>query len=351
MDMTGALDVYQKYLAKKQLSVSTVTQRLQTIKRLHRQIGSLVVPDVSKRLQRWRAQLDKAVSEERVSGAKVRGDVATLRTFYDALAAAGAWTGNPARDFSIGPPETWAPRPAAQPDVERLFQAITGPEAKRDQALVSLYLNGFRRVEVCRLRVAGLRYAPSEQTVIARVVGKGGDVGEVPLNPDTAALLADYVLDRVPDSGAWRAELQEKANAATYGSEAEEALAHLQVPMLALDRYLRSNPDETLPVFTHRGKPLTVRESNRIFTRYRDAAGLPKYQSQSGAWRNIGPHSLRHTCATELLEAGVDSRLVQVILRHRNIATTQRYMLVRTGPQAAAMRRLAVPSRRAEVSS
>lgn len=345
MDMQEAFALYDAYLDKRHLSVSTLVQRKQSLRRLHREIGSLTSADVVQRLGKWRSKLDKALSVDAISGAKIRNDVATLRTFFDALIAAGKITHNPARDFSIGPPEQWRPRPAASPDVERLYEAIEGAEALRDRALISMYLNGFRRVEVCRLRVAGLRYAPTEQTLIARVVGKGGDVGEVPLNPTTGALLAEYVLAQyVPNHSEWLEELQDAARAATYSSEAEEALAWLQVPMLALDRYLRSNPDPGLPIFTHVGKPLTIRESNRIFAKYRDAANLPQYQAQSGAWRSVGPHSLRYTCATELLEAGVDSRIVQTVLRHKSIATTQRYMLVRTGPQAAAMRRLLVPT-------
>ena len=348
MDMSEAFTVYDEHLKKRRLSASTVVHRTQSLRRLHREIGSLITTTSAARLNKWRVKLDTALQAEQISGAKIRNDVATLRTFYDALIAAGKATHNPARDFSIGPPEVWRPRPATNPDVERLYEVITGPEELRDRTLISLYLNGFRRVEVCRMRVAGLRYAPTEQTVVVRVVGKGGDVGEVPLNPTTGALLAEYVLAQyVPEHGEWIKEFQARATDAEYSTEAEEALAWLQVPMLALDRYLRSNPEQELPVFTHLGKPLTVRESNRIFAKYRKAADLPKYQAQSGVWKNIGPHSLRHTCATELLEAGVDSRVVQTILRHKNITTTQRYMLVRTGPQAAAMRRLAMPVRKA----
>jgi integrase/recombinase XerD len=90
--------------------------------------------------------------------------------------------------------------------------------------------------------------------------------------------------------------------------------------------------DGSWPVFLREnGRRLTRQWSNRRFRKCRERAGLDaKY----------GPHSLRHTYATELLETGSDIRVVQECLRHTSIRTTERYTLVRKGPKALAVRRL-----------
>ncbi len=102
--------------------------------------------------------------------------------------------------------------------------------------------------------------------------------------------------------------------------------------LLATDRLLRRKlKDVARPVFFHRNRRMTRREANRAFAAYRDRAGLSS---------SYGPHSLRHTCGTELLEQGVNLRVVQEILGHAHVTTTELYTQVRRGPKAKAMRLL-----------
>jgi site-specific recombinase XerD len=105
-----------------------------------------------------------------------------------------------------------------------------------------------------------------------------------------------------------------------------------------IDRYLRSRADKGKPLFIHYSGTqddmeggmytrLTVRSVQRLVKRYAVAAGITK---------DVTPHTLRHSFATDLLLNGADIRSVQGLLGHANIATTQIYTHI-TDPQLKAV--------------
>jgi site-specific recombinase XerD len=203
---------------------------------------------------------------------------------------------------------------ASPPPVPRLSQADAaalvdgagrpagpGPVAEalalRDRALLEvLYGSGLRRQEACDLVLAGLDF---EHDAL-RVVGKGGRARTVPLTePAVAALRAWLALGRPRLVSGW-------------------------APMAAA----------RAPVFVSRsGRPLDGSTVYRVVARELRAAG-----------RAGGPHLLRHAAGTHLLEGpggrdGAHLRVVQEVLGHSSLATTQRYTGVTTKAMQAALRR------------
>jgi integrase/recombinase XerC len=77
------------------------------------------------------------------------------------------------------------------------------------------------------------------------------------------------------------------------------------------------------PVFVNPlGGRLTARSVGRL---------MKRYTRHSGIFRKVSPHSLRHTFATHLLDAGADIREIQEMLGHSSLSTTQRYTHISTG--------------------
>jgi site-specific recombinase XerD len=174
----------------------------------------------------------------------------------------------------------------AADEVQRLLACI---ESIKVRVLLSLcYGCGMRGGEVVRLKVGDIDTA---QSIIRVVQAKGRKDRNVMLPPHVLQLLRQYWPERSRrhDDG---------------------------VP--PADRWLFTGREK--------GHHLTVRQLSRLFHESIGAAGIKK---------RVSLHTLRHSFATHLLEAGTDIRLIQAVLGHDKLDSTARYTRVATGRIAA----------------
>jgi site-specific recombinase XerD len=157
------------------------------------------------------------------------------------------------------------------------------------RVLLSLaYGCGLRAGEVVRLRAGDI---DSGLSIIRVVQGKGAKDRHVMLSKSLLALLRQW----------WRVR-------PTYADQAIPAQQRWLFPGRRL------------------GRPMTIRQFNRLFHEAATAAGITK---------PVTLHSLRHSFATHLLERGTDIRHIQALLGHHKLDTTARYTRVATGTISA----------------
>jgi site-specific recombinase XerD len=335
MTLPVAQAVLRQYLEDRRASARTIQNYVGALPRLEREVGMLFGPEVEAQaaLERWRAELRRRYDRDLITGDKIRCDVAMLRALYGALIKAKLYTANPAATIASMSRTERLPRPMPIDQLELLLAQIPlgtveqlNHTGLRDRTMIEMFYNGVRNSEVCAMHTDNVSYADKEQTVVLRFVGKGGHEGEVVLNKRSGRFLALHMLEQFA-AAEWREWLTDFPVGADHPDQAVfQALGRL------LDKRLRG---VSAPLFLTGGRQFGRRDANKMFERYRKAAGLPD---------SYGPHSLRHTCATELLESGEDLRVVQEILRHRSIRTTVLYTQVRRGPKAVAIEKLPVLS-------
>ncbi|MFD7658272.1 site-specific tyrosine recombinase XerD [Actinosynnema sp. NPDC059797] len=186
---------------------------------------------------------------------------------------------DPARDVRPPQPPKRLPKAIPVDDVLRLLDTARGdtPADLRDRALLELlYSSGARISEVVGLDVDDLDTA--ERTVL--LDGKGGKQRVVPVGRPALAALDAYLV------------------------RARPALAKRANPALFLNA---------------RGGRLTRQTAWHVLKAAAERAGITA---------EVSPHTLRHSFATHLLEGGADVRVVQELLGHASVTTTQVYTLV-----------------------
>ncbi len=229
--------------------------------------------------------------------------LAAIRTFHRWAVRAGLAPGDPWGAIATPRQPRRLPRVLETDQIERLLGAVdedlaraaARPAAHRDVALAlalrdralveTAYAAGLRISELAAAQLDSLDLRRGE----VRVIGKGRKERIGLLGRPACAALAEYLVD---------------------GRPALLAVATAGAPPTRAD----AAPSEVF--LNHHGRPLGVRGLRFRLERLRGRAGLPA---------GVSPHTLRHSFATHLLDGGADLRVVQELLGHESLATTQVY--------------------------
>lgn len=212
-----------------------------------------------------------------LQASSVRLDAVAIRIFFRFLVAREGWLQNPAETLSLPRSEKHLPETLNPGDVRRLIESVGAgdPQGLRDRAMLELlYASGLRVSELCNARLENLDLDAG----FIRVTGKGNKTRMIPVGVPAAAAIRQYL---------------------------ESARPELVKPKTGAEIFL-----------SVRGKKLT---SQRIWQL------IKQYAARAGLASNVFPHLLRHSFATHLLGGGADLRIIQELLGHADISTTQIY--------------------------
>lgn len=206
----------------------------------------------------------------------VSHNISSLKTFYSYFLKQGRISNNPTDGIKSPKLGIHLPTYLTIDEVNKLLDIeVTDAFSSRNKAILELmYATGLRISEVISLEFKNIDY----DECIIRVMGKGSKERIVPVNDYAIKYLKEYIDN-------YRPELVKNE----------------------INNYIFLN---------NHGRMLT---RQGIFKMIKNYAALKNIK------KTIGPHTLRHTFATHLLENGADLRVIQELLGHSDISTTQIY--------------------------
>lgn len=211
-----------------------------------------------------------------LSGSSVARNLSAVRSFHRFLLAEGLAASDPTAHTDSPKVLTGLPGVLSREEVARLIDCAPGDGAfgLRNKAILELlYAAGLRVSELVDLSTDSVNLSAG----FVRALGKGGKERVVPLGSSAARALEEYLTSVRP----------------RWAGEGQDAL-----------------------FVSRRGRRLTRQRIWQVVQQAARAAGLSK---------PITPHTFRHSFATHLLEGGADLRVVQELLGHASISTTEIY--------------------------
>jgi integrase/recombinase XerD len=212
-----------------------------------------------------------------LSASSIKLIVVALKIFFRFLVGKGTIERDPAEALSLPRIERYLPETLNELQVEQFLEKIDTKalHGLRDRAIIELlYASGLRISELANARLEDFNF---EQRIV-RVTGKGNKTRLVPVGRKACEALAAY---------------------------------------LSAERPKLVKPRTSSEIFlSERGTKLTTARIWQIVKKHAQRAGLEK---------NVYPHLLRHSFATHLLSNGADLRIIQEMLGHADISTTQVY--------------------------
>ena len=204
--------------------------------------------------------------------------LSTLRRFYRYQLARGQRSDDPTLKIAMPTQPSRLPKVISEAQVERLLAApqLDTTLGQRDRTMLeTLYATGLRVSELVGLRL----HEVSLDMGVVRIFGKGGKERLVPLGEEARDWLQRFLTEGRP--------------ALLAGRQSEDLFV------------------------TARGSAMTRQAFWQLIKRYALQAGMDPAR--------LSPHVLRHAFATHLLNHGADLRVVQLLLGHSDISTTQIY--------------------------
>ena len=291
-DLASAIDGYLAHVAvERGLAANTVAAYRRDLARYERwchgrgisSIAEISASDVAEFAGSLRRGGDQEKSLAPSSAARI---VVAVRSFHRFATLEGWTSGDVAAEVAPSAIPRRLPKALPYASIESLLAATADPATaigSRDRALLEfLYGTGTRISEVIALDVDDVDL----EAAVVTVTGKGSKQRRLPIGSAARETLQDYLIRGRP-------ALAQAASA-------------------------KSRPGPAL-FLGARGKRLSRQAAWEVVRDAAETAGL------SG---HVGPHTLRHSYATHLMEGGADVRVVQELLGHASVTTTQIYTLV-----------------------
>jgi integrase/recombinase XerC len=242
----------------------------------------VAIADVDRKLLRRYVSF---LTERRLARRSIVRKASAIRSLLKWAATQGVTVANAADDLAVPKLDRPLPRVMKATEAAALcdLPPADDPVGVRDRAVIEiLYGSGLRVAELCGLDLEDLDLRQR----MMRVTGKGRKERRVPMTKPAHAALDTYISQARP-------------------------------------RLLKENgrgPAPSALFLNARGNRLGPRTVRSMLTKYSTGQGLP----------SVSPHTMRHSFATHLLDGGADLRVVQELLGHESLATTQIYTHVST---------------------
>lgn len=272
------LDTFLAFLKlEKTLSDNTVVSYQFDLERLHAFLKQHRITDLSEVTPELLAQYMRLLFDIGFAPTSIQRALASLRSYFSFVAAEGAITSDPTEQLESPRATRYLPDVLAVHDIVTLFESINLSKkfGVRDRALLeTLYATG--------MRVSELSSFTYEQIIfdeeLVRIIGKGSKERLVPIGKQALAWISRY----------WEG-----------------------------DRCASVKPCSGSVIFLNpRGGALSRMGIWKIIQSHVALAGIKQH---------VSPHTFRHSFATHLLEGGADLRIVQEMLGHAAIMTTEIY--------------------------
>lgn len=218
----------------------------------------------------------KYLYDDKMNERSISRNISTLKTFYKFLNISKIVNNNPVDSISSPKLGKKLPNTLSEDDINKLLDIkLIDNYSYRNKAMLELmYATGLRVSELVNLKV----YDVNLEEAIVKTMGKGSKERIIPIG--------DYALSALK----------------TYINEYRSSLFKREV-----NDYLFLN---------NHGKPMTRQGFFKI---------IKKLASEQGITKEFSPHTLRHSFATHLLSHGADLRIIQELLGHSDVSTTQIY--------------------------